>query len=100
LESSGPLDTFSSCSTRGLYITWIGTEYTFCPPARFTFTVKVEPTAWSSVGGSKLTMALPTGAEAVGGCVPMLLGAPAGGGTAAPFGGAILFCAAPGPLGA
>ena len=44
-ESKVPLETFTSCKTRGLYSSCTGTEETFWPPARFTFTVNVEPTA-------------------------------------------------------
>ena len=76
-ESKVPLETFSSCRTRGLYMICKGTEKTFCPPARFTLTVKVEPAAWSMVGGSKLTIALPMGADAAAGCTEAEGGVPA-----------------------
>src|SRR5208283_3469486 len=73
-DSSVPLETFTSCNTRGLYVTCTGTEYTFWPPVMFTFTVNVEPTTWSMLGGSKLTIALPRGAEAADGCTAGGLG--------------------------
>src|SRR5229473_5537409 len=63
-----PLETFTTCNSAGSYVICTGTEYTFCPPLKRTFTVNVDPLGCEMLGGSNTNPALPAEGGGVAFC--------------------------------